>query len=126
MFKAMPWARMLPAYKLASSVPDRYRIRLEPNDEPMSTVEAIVLALRALEPERQLARRCAVSPAMFDEALLPWSNGVAQTSTSPSHRQRVRFGRRRFNRIAADIREGCPLRLGSNPHFTLRARRRRH
>lgn len=47
----IPALRSLPRYQLAPSSPSRYRIRLEPNDAALSTVEATVAALRVLEPE---------------------------------------------------------------------------
>jgi DTW domain-containing protein YfiP len=47
----MPWLRALPAVTLAPTRPSRYRIRLEPRAECLSTVEAVVETLRILEPE---------------------------------------------------------------------------
>ena len=41
----------LPCYRLAPSAPSQYRIRLEPDTQSLSTLEATVAALRALEPE---------------------------------------------------------------------------
>ncbi len=41
----------LPHYKLSPTQPGQYRIRLEPNDTALSTVEAVVEALYELEPE---------------------------------------------------------------------------
>ena len=43
----------LPCYRLAPTEPGNYRIRLEPTETSLSTVEATVAALRALEPETQ-------------------------------------------------------------------------
>lgn len=42
--------RDLPRYRLAPSDPSKYRIRLEPNAQALSSVEAVVAALRVLEP----------------------------------------------------------------------------
>ncbi|MGE0609407.1 MAG: tRNA-uridine aminocarboxypropyltransferase [Pirellulales bacterium] len=42
--------RALPRYRLAPAAPSRYRIRREPNTAFLSTVEATVAALQALEP----------------------------------------------------------------------------
>lgn len=47
----IPALQSLPQYRLAPSAPSRFRIRLEPNDSALSTVEATVAALGALEPE---------------------------------------------------------------------------
>ena len=41
----------LPHFKLAPTQPGQYRIRLEPDDTSLSTVEAAVEALREIEPE---------------------------------------------------------------------------
>jgi hypothetical protein len=43
--------RDLPRYRIAPAEPSRYRIRREPSDLFLSTVEATVAALRDLEPE---------------------------------------------------------------------------
>ncbi len=47
-----PRLAALPRVALPASTPQRYRIRREPRDECMSTLEAIVRALSALEPTR--------------------------------------------------------------------------
>jgi DTW domain-containing protein YfiP len=47
----LPQLQRLPCFKLAPSQPGQYRIRLEPTDTSLSTVEATVLALQAIEPE---------------------------------------------------------------------------
>lgn len=46
----VPQLRNLPCYRLAPASPGNYRIRREPNAQSLSTVEATVAALRALEP----------------------------------------------------------------------------
>ena len=43
--------RNLPQYRLAPTEPSNFRIRLEPNAAALSTVEAVVAALRMLEPK---------------------------------------------------------------------------
>jgi len=53
LLRAIPWLAQLPRYRLAPSAPSRYRIRREPTSEALSTVEAVVSALRALEPGTQ-------------------------------------------------------------------------
>ncbi|MCC6214219.1 MAG: DTW domain-containing protein [Polyangiaceae bacterium] len=47
----LAWLRELPALRLAPTTPSRYRLRREPTPEAISTVEAVVEALRLLEPE---------------------------------------------------------------------------
>jgi DTW domain-containing protein YfiP len=49
----IPALRALPRYRLAPASPSRYRIRREPSAISLSTVEAIIAALRFLEPNTQ-------------------------------------------------------------------------
>lgn len=51
LFRDKSWLKALPCYRLAPAAASRYRIRREPSHEALSTIEAIVEALRALEPE---------------------------------------------------------------------------
>jgi DTW domain-containing protein YfiP len=46
-----PQLSSLPCYRLSPTSPGQYRIRREPDAQSLSTVEATVAALRALEPE---------------------------------------------------------------------------
>jgi len=46
-----PWLAELPHFRLTPTQGSRYRIRTEPRQECLSTVEAVVAALRVLEPE---------------------------------------------------------------------------
>ena len=45
------WLQRLPHYRLLPEQPGRYRLRREPQHDYVSTIEAIVEALRILEPE---------------------------------------------------------------------------
>ncbi|MBC8353021.1 MAG: DTW domain-containing protein [Planctomycetes bacterium] len=47
----VPQLRDLPCYRLDPSSPGQYRIRREPDAQSLSTLEATVAALRALEPD---------------------------------------------------------------------------
>ncbi len=47
----VPQLRDLPCYRLAPSAAGQYRIRREPDAQSLSTLEATVAALRALEPD---------------------------------------------------------------------------
>lgn len=49
-YRRNPWLRELPHFGLAPKGGGRYRIRLEPNERSLSTIEAIVGALEILEP----------------------------------------------------------------------------
>lgn len=52
-FRANPWVAALPRYRLSPAVGSNYRIRKEPRQECLSTVETVAAALRILEPELQ-------------------------------------------------------------------------
>jgi DTW domain-containing protein len=49
-FRANPWVAALPRYRLSPDRGSNYRIRKEPRQECLSTVETVVAALRILEP----------------------------------------------------------------------------
>jgi DTW domain-containing protein YfiP len=51
LYRDKNWLRSIPCYKLSPATASRYRIRREPTRESLSTVEAIVEALRVLEPD---------------------------------------------------------------------------
>lgn len=57
----LPQLRELPRYHLAPTKPGQYRIRLEPTDTSLSTVEATVSALRSLEPQTQNVEKLLVA-----------------------------------------------------------------
>jgi hypothetical protein len=51
LFRDKAWLQTLPRVRLSPSEPSRYRIRREPTRDSLSTIEAVVQALRILEPE---------------------------------------------------------------------------
>jgi DTW domain-containing protein YfiP len=51
LYRDKTWLRGLPHVRLSPSAPSRYRLRLQPLRDYVSTIEAIVEALRVLEPE---------------------------------------------------------------------------
>lgn len=51
LYRANPWLDGLPRYVLTPASPSRYRIRRAPRAQFISTIEAIVEALKILEPE---------------------------------------------------------------------------
>ncbi len=54
MMRDLPGLQTLPRYQLAPSQPGRYRIRREPTDTALSTLEATADALQAIAPENDL------------------------------------------------------------------------
>ncbi len=53
MLRDLTQLKSLPHYKLVPTQPGKYRIRLEPTDTSLSTVEAAVQALKEVEPDTQ-------------------------------------------------------------------------
>lgn len=51
LYRENTWLHGLPHVRIAPATPSRYRIRQEPRADYLSTLEAIVAALRVLEPE---------------------------------------------------------------------------
>jgi len=50
MFRDIQGLRSLPQYRLQPGQPGQYRIRIEPDERSLSTVEAVVAALKTIEP----------------------------------------------------------------------------
>jgi DTW domain-containing protein YfiP len=70
LFREIPKLRTLPRYRLEPSSPGNYRIRREPNAHALSTLEATVAALRAIEPEtRSLDGLVGAFEQMVDDQL---------------------------------------------------------
>ena len=53
LYRDVAGLRTLPKYRLAPTKPGNYRIRMEPNETSLSTLEAVTAALYQLEPETQ-------------------------------------------------------------------------
>lgn len=67
LLRDIPAIHELPRYGLAPERPGQYRIRLEPTDDSLSTVEATVAALKILEPSTKgLDRLLTTFTAMVD------------------------------------------------------------
>jgi len=98
LFRQIPKLQMLPRYRLAPSSPGNYRIRREPNEHALSTLEATVAALRAIEPETQsLDRLVGVFDKMVDDQL-------TRTSTNWRSNSRRTVGARNIPRaIIGDL-----------------------
>jgi DTW domain-containing protein YfiP len=95
--------REVPRVRLAPSAPSRYRIRREPAFECLSTLESIVAALRALEPEtRGFEPLLAAFECMIDR----------QLALSATRRDGPGGGRRRLRRRAS---QAIPEPLRTDP-----------
>ncbi|MFK7998317.1 MAG: tRNA-uridine aminocarboxypropyltransferase [Polyangiales bacterium] len=97
LYKRNEWLHALPHYRLSPDAPSRYRIRKEPSEDYVSTLESVVLALRVLEPELEgLEGLLHAFDAMVDAQI--------------SHRDRARkagtgqrFKKRKVNRLFRGI-----------------------
>ncbi len=70
LYRDKAWLHALPHVRFSPSSPSRYRLRREPHHDYVSTIEAIVEALRVLEPEAQnLDALLETFDAMIDEQL---------------------------------------------------------
>ncbi len=85
LMRDIPRLRTLPRYGLAPKSPGRYRIRREPNEHALSTLEATVLALQLLEPENQ----------SIAELLLAFERMVSDQLAHPTSNWRKNETRRR-------------------------------
>jgi len=89
LYKDNPWLERLPRYRLNPNTPSRYRIRKEPNEESISTIEAIVQSLQILEPQTPgLHRLTEVFDLMIDRQ-------IEHVQTLPMGQTAVRTKRRR-------------------------------
>ena len=86
LMRDIPRLRTLPRFCLAPTNPSRYRIRREPHAHGLSTLEAVVSALRSIEPEtRDLDQLLATFDRMIDSQ-------IKQGTTNWRKNQRRRMG----------------------------------
>ena len=90
LYRKNPWLETLPHVKLTQAPPSNYRIRREPRAHYVSTIEALVHALRALEPDTEgfdalLAR----FDAMIDRQLAFQDNPPPNSYKHSRREQRV-------------------------------------
>lgn len=69
LFRLNPSLAKLPRYAFQPAKPSNYRIRREPADHCVSTIEATVAALDCLEPETDASRVLAAFDAMVDHQI---------------------------------------------------------
>lgn len=102
LYRHNPWLEQLRHVRLHPSEPSRYRIRREPRPDFVSTVEAIVAALRILEPETEgLDALLAAFDTMIDRQ-------IAHVDVAARHGRQKRTRQRTWRRVpetldAADL-----------------------
>lgn len=91
LYRVNPWLRRLRHVRISPAAPSRYRIRKEPEAHCLSTLEAVVFALRAIEPDGP-----DLEPLLqaFDQMI---DRQIEHTSTN-ERRVRRRVPRRRESR----------------------------
>jgi hypothetical protein len=95
LYDANPWLHALPHHHLIPDAPSRYRIRKPPRPGYISTIEAIVAALRIVEPDTEgFDRLIGLFDAMIDEQ-------VVYARRAPRHMDR-RCAQRRAPQAARD------------------------
>ena len=92
LYRDKAWLAQLPHVRFTPLSPSNYRLRREPTRDHVSTIEAIVEALRVLEPEtRGLDQLLAAFDAMIDAQLAHALRGSgprrARKRRPPSHRR---------------------------------------
>jgi hypothetical protein len=99
LFRDKAWLQALPRVRLSPPEPSRYRIRREPTHDSLSTIEAIVHALRILEPETPgLDELLGAFDAMIEAQLAFIHRG----RSVPRSRERRPLERRRFPRALVE------------------------
>jgi DTW domain-containing protein YfiP len=114
MYRKWPAIHRLPHYKLSPNQPGQYRIRLEPDDLSLSTVEATVMALNVLEPELEnVDQLLKVFETMVQRQLAhPSASYDGGANRSPT----LNIPRRlltRSNNLVLAYGEAAPVRRGS-------------
>jgi DTW domain-containing protein YfiP len=93
LYRDKRWLQRLPHVRFSPEAPSRYRLRREPEHDYVSTIEAIVEALRVLEPETAgLDAMLTAFDAMIDEQLAH----VARREGRPRRRARRPKAQRRL------------------------------
>lgn len=94
LYRDKPWLHALPHLRFLPSAPGRYRLRREPQHDYVSTIEAIVEALRIIEPTTDgLDALLAAFDAMIDRQIAY----VGSDTSAPRTRSRRRpEGQRRL------------------------------
>ncbi|TWU43126.1 DTW domain protein [Novipirellula aureliae] len=124
MMRDIPRLRRLPRFRLAPASPGRYRIRREPNAFALSTLEATLSALQALEPElERLDQLMMVFDKMVDRQI-QYTQPNSQTDWRRNQKRRA--GSANVPRILADDLKNVVVAYGEQERVEkLRGRARR-
>lgn len=109
LMRDIPSLHTLPRYKLASSTPGQYRIRREPNEFALSTLEATVQALRAIEPHTDGFEKLMAVFHQMIETQLGQSKTVARVNT------KRRRGSANIPRLLSDPESNIVVAYGDQP-----------
>lgn len=95
LYRDKAWLKRLPHYRFSPAEPSHYRLRREPERDCVSTIEAIVEALRLLEPEtRGLDALLRAFDTMIDDQL----EYVGRKAGAPRTRKKRPLAERRIPR----------------------------
>jgi len=91
LYDANVWLHALPHFHLTPSAPSRYRIRKPPRPGYISTIEAIVSALRIVEPETPgMERLLGLFDTMIDEQIVYARRSPRHMDRKFTHREAER------------------------------------
>lgn len=118
LYRDKSWLQRVPHYRFSPVAPSRYRIRREPHRDFVSTIEAIVEALRVLEPEtRGLDELLGAFDAMIDSQI---EHIGRKTGTPRARKRRPELQRRiphalidSFERVVVAYAESSRQGLGT-------------
>ncbi|MBC7173478.1 MAG: DTW domain-containing protein, partial [Polyangiaceae bacterium] len=88
LYRANPWIAELPHVRLTPTAPSRYRIRREPHRHFLSTIEAVVAALRALEPGLEGLDALLDAFDRMVDAQLTWADGLERSPRTRAKERR--------------------------------------
>lgn len=92
LFRDKAWLQRLPQVRISPAAPSRYRIRREPREDFVSTLEAIVQALQVIEPETEgFEGLLAAFDSMIDDQL---EHIARKTETRHDRKRRPLWQRR--------------------------------
>ena len=110
LYRENPWLSTLPHYRLAPSRPSRYRIRVEPTRDSVSTLEAIVEALGILEPQTDCTALIRAFDAMIDRQVKYTTGGKGE----PRRKRPRRRASHRIPRALVDNFDKIVMVYGEN------------